>query len=82
MDEIEKKIFKTIYIYIYIFLETKPNFTLTGKCFALINFSNGKQTQKSLESDFHFPPNKRGLNWILVKSLIKTLRVSKRRRFI
>jgi hypothetical protein len=42
-----------------IFLETKPNFSLTGKCFSLTgkyfpltNFSNGKQTQKSLESDF------------------------------
>jgi hypothetical protein len=42
-----------------IFLETKPNFSLTGKCFPLTgkcfpltNFSNGKQTQKSLESGF------------------------------
>jgi hypothetical protein len=41
------------------FLETKPNFPLTEKyfpltekCFPLINFSNGKQTQKSLESGF------------------------------
>jgi hypothetical protein len=34
------------------FLETKPNFSLTGKCFPLTNFSNGKQTQKSLESGF------------------------------
>jgi hypothetical protein len=25
---------------------------LTGKCFPLTNFSNGKQTQESLESDF------------------------------
>jgi hypothetical protein len=25
---------------------------LTGKCFPLINFSNGKQTQESLESGF------------------------------
>jgi hypothetical protein len=40
-------------------LETKLNFSLTrkcfpliGKCFALTNFSNGKQTQESLESDF------------------------------
>jgi hypothetical protein len=33
------------------FLETKPNFSLTGKCFPLINFSNDKQTQESLESD-------------------------------
>ena len=24
----------------------------TGKCFSLTNFSNGKQTQESLESDF------------------------------
>jgi len=26
------------------FLKTKPNFPLTGKCFPLTNFSNGKQT--------------------------------------
>ena len=34
------------------FLKTKPNFPLTGKCFSLTNFSNGKQTQESLEIDF------------------------------
>jgi len=34
------------------FLETKPNFPLTGKCFPLTNFPNGKQTQESLESGF------------------------------
>jgi uncharacterized protein YjbI with pentapeptide repeats len=34
------------------FLKTKPNFPLTEKCFPLTNFSNGKQTQESLESDF------------------------------
>jgi len=34
------------------FLKTKPNFPLTGKCFPLTNFSNGKQTQKSLKSNF------------------------------
>jgi hypothetical protein len=34
------------------FLEIKPNFPLTGKCFSLTNFPNGKQTQESLESDF------------------------------
>jgi hypothetical protein len=34
------------------FLKTKPNFPLTGKCFPLTNFSNGKQTQESLESGF------------------------------
>jgi hypothetical protein len=34
------------------FFETKPNFSLTGKCFPLTNFSNGKQTQESLESGF------------------------------
>jgi len=32
------------------FLKTKPNFSFTGKCFPLTNFSNGKQ--KSLESGF------------------------------
>jgi len=34
------------------FLKTKPNFPLTGKCFPLTNFSNGKQTQESLENGF------------------------------
>jgi len=34
------------------FLKTKPNFPLTGKCFPLTNFSNGKQTHESLESSF------------------------------
>jgi hypothetical protein len=34
------------------FLKTKPNFPLTGKCFPLTNFSNGKQTHESLESGF------------------------------
>jgi hypothetical protein len=41
------------------FLETKLNFSLTvkcfpltGKCFLLTNFSNGKQTQESLETGF------------------------------
>jgi hypothetical protein len=33
-------------------LETKLNFSLTGKCFSLTNFSNGKQTQEILESGF------------------------------
>ena len=44
------------------FLKTKPNFSLTGKCFPLTNFSNGKQTQGSLESghsqkEKHFSEN-------------------------
>jgi len=30
----------------------RPNFPLTGKCFPLTSFSNSKQTQESLESDF------------------------------
>jgi hypothetical protein len=34
------------------FLETKPNFSLTGKFFPLTNFPNGKQTQESLKNDF------------------------------
>jgi len=34
------------------FLKTKPNFPLIGKCFLLTNFSNGKQTQESLENGF------------------------------
>jgi hypothetical protein len=33
-------------------METKSNFSLTKKCFLLINFSNGKQTHESLKSDF------------------------------
>ena len=37
------------------FLKTKPNFPLVGKCFPLTNFSNGKQTQESLESDSRKP---------------------------
>jgi hypothetical protein len=34
------------------FLETKPNFPLTGKCFSLTNFFNSKQTRESLKSGF------------------------------
>jgi lauroyl/myristoyl acyltransferase len=34
------------------FLETKLNFSLTGKCFSLTNFSNNKQTQKNLKNYF------------------------------
>jgi len=34
------------------FLETKSNFSLTGKCFPLTTFPDGKQTQESLENDF------------------------------
>jgi hypothetical protein len=34
------------------FLKTKPNFPLTRKCISFTNFSNGKQTQESLESGF------------------------------
>jgi hypothetical protein len=34
------------------FLKIKPNFSLTGKCFSLTNFSNGKQTQENLKNDF------------------------------
>jgi len=35
-----------------VFPLTGKCFPLTGKCFLLTNFSNGKQTQESLESDF------------------------------
>ena len=31
---------------------TKPNFSLTGKCFPLTNFPKGKQTQENLKSGF------------------------------
>jgi hypothetical protein len=34
------------------FLKIKSNFPLTGKCFPLTNFSNGKQTHENLKSDF------------------------------
>jgi len=34
------------------FSETKPNFSLTGKCFSLNNFSNIKQTHKNLKNTF------------------------------
>jgi hypothetical protein len=34
------------------FLEIKPNFLLTEKCFSLTCFFNDKQTRGSLESDF------------------------------
>jgi len=34
------------------FLKTKSNFSLTGKCFSLTNFSNDRQTQKSLKNNF------------------------------
>jgi hypothetical protein len=34
------------------FLETKLNFSLTEKCFSLTNFSNDKQTHKSLKNNF------------------------------
>jgi hypothetical protein len=34
------------------FLEIKPNFPLTEKCFSLTNFHNGKQIQESLENNF------------------------------
>jgi len=35
-----------------IFLETKPNFSLTRECFPLTNFSNNKQTQEILKNNF------------------------------
>jgi hypothetical protein len=35
-----------------VFPLTGKYFPLTGKCFPLTNFSNGKQTQESLESGF------------------------------
>ena len=59
------------------FLKTKPNFSLTGKCFPLTNFPENKQTQKNLKSDFlesEFQEtnttslNKRGWNSIKFKS--------------
>jgi hypothetical protein len=35
------------------FLKTKPNFSLTEKCFSLTNFSNDKQILKSLKNNFY-----------------------------
>jgi hypothetical protein len=40
------------------FAETKLNFTLTGNCFSLTNFSNSKQTQENLKNIFFFLENK------------------------
>jgi len=34
------------------FPENQAKFSLTGKCFLLTNFFNGKQTQESLENNF------------------------------
>jgi hypothetical protein len=53
------------------FLETKPNFSLTGKC-----FSNGKQIQKSLKNNFlksKFQKTNIALNAerIVIKQMIK-----------
>ena len=48
-SQLPESVFQIIY---NTFLKTKPNFPLTGKCFPLTNFSNGKQTQESLESGF------------------------------
>jgi len=39
-----------------VFFVDQKVFSLTEKCFPLTNFSNGKQTQESLESGF--PKNK------------------------
>jgi hypothetical protein len=35
-----------------VFSVDRKVFLLTGKCFPLTNFSNGKQIQESLENDF------------------------------
>jgi hypothetical protein len=43
---------KVFFIDRKVFLLTGKCFPLTGKCFLLTNFSNGKQTQESLKSDF------------------------------
>jgi len=49
----EKKNIDLVYLLESIFfLNDKLNFFLTGKCFSLTNFSNDKQTQKNLESNF------------------------------
>jgi len=58
------------------FLETKPNFSFTRKCFSLTNFSKDKQTQESLESSFSettFQKNKHSLKLFLVISKICNL---------
>jgi hypothetical protein len=33
-------------------MQIKLNFSLTGKCFSLTNFFNGKQTQENLKNGF------------------------------
>jgi hypothetical protein len=47
-----RKVFSSQIFQENIFLKTKLNFPFTRKCFPLTNFSNGKQTQESLESSF------------------------------
>jgi hypothetical protein len=59
------------------FLETKSNFSLTGKCFPLTNFPNGKQTQESLESGFpesEFRETNIALESVLVSMLSRARR--------
>ena len=54
------------------FMETKPNFSLTGKCFLLTNFSNGKQTQEKFRKWFlenHSSSNQHNLIELLCKRL-------------
>jgi hypothetical protein len=58
------------------FLEIKPNFSLTGKCFLLTNFYNDKQIQESLKNNFlknEFQKTNIALNAekIVIKQMIK-----------
>jgi hypothetical protein len=61
-------------------LETKLNFPLTGKCFPLTNFSNDKQTHKSLESDLQkttFRQTNKAFIFIIFQSLVGEMRERK-----
>jgi hypothetical protein len=61
-------------------LETKPNFSLTEKCFSLINFFNNKQTQESLESDFQkttFHQTNKTFIFVIFQSLVGEMRERK-----
>jgi len=51
-----------------VFFVDRKVFPLTGKCFPLTNFPNGKQTQESLESGFpesEFQRTNMALEWFV-----------------
>jgi len=67
------------------FLETKPNFPLTGKCFPLTNFSNRKQIQKNLKNSFSkttFQETTKKQTWPKYQSSILHKKVKEKVRYI